>query len=191
MGSLSERDPNDPDLDYSPLRLSERAAKLGPFVSQRARSEALKSSLTSRPESLAPKVINEPVRRTRDLERRAALLGVAARIAAVAVAVAAVAMLFVIMKPAPRHSLASSTPSDTTGSTPQSNQEGVDSKPPVAQEESQQLLRRFLQWREKANIDRNTSTAERKALWGSRSAELNEWDRDRRQAVKRLGSSSE
>ena len=172
MRSFSEQDsidPDDPELDYSSLRLSERAAKLAPSVSQRARSEPLKSSLTSRPASLSPKAINEPVRRTRDPEQRAALLGVAARVAAVAVVVAAVALLFVIMKPTPRNSLASSTPSDTTGSTPQSSQEGVESKPtlahlkaPVAslpgqpaavQEQSQQLLQRFLQWREEAKTN--------------------------------------
>ena len=44
MSSFSEQDPLDPDdpvLDYRPLRLSERAAKLGPSLSQEARSEVL------------------------------------------------------------------------------------------------------------------------------------------------------
>jgi hypothetical protein len=124
----------------------------------------------SRPASLAPKAINEPARRTRDLNRRAALLSVAARVAAVAGVVAVVALLFVIMKPASRQSVASSTPSDITGSTttapPQSNQGDAGSKPALAEfkallasppsqpanhEQSPQLLQRFLQWREKAN----------------------------------------
>jgi hypothetical protein len=104
------------------------------------------------------------------LHRRAALLSVAARVAAVAGVVAVVALLFVIMKPASRQSIAGSTPSDITGSTStaplQSSQGDVGSKPalaefeallasppsqPATHEESQQLFQRFLQWREKAN----------------------------------------
>ena len=159
-------DPDDPELDYTPLRLSERAAKLGPSVSQGARSEPIKSSPMSRPALLAPKAINEPARRTRDLDRRAALSSVAARVAAVAGVVAVLALLFVITKPASRQSLASSTPSDTTGSTPQSDRGDVKSKPalaelkapfasppsqPATHEQSQQLLQQFLQWRKKAD----------------------------------------
>ena len=173
MSSFSEQDPLDPDdpkLDYTPLRLSERAAKLGPSVSQGARSEPSRSSSMSRPASLAPTAIDEPARRTRDLNRRAALVSVATRVAAVAGVVAVVVLLFVIMKPASRQSVASSTPSDITGSTniapPQSNQGDVGSKPalaefkallasppsqPATREQSPQLLQRFLQWREKAN----------------------------------------
>ena len=168
MSRFSEQDPLDPDdpeLDYTPLRPSERLAKLAPSVSQGARSEPVRSSSISRPASLDPKAINEPARRTRDLNRRAALLSVAARVAAVAGVVAVVALLFVIMKPASRQSVASSTPSDITGSTPPPNQGDVESKPalaefnallasppsqPATHEESQQLLQRFLQWREKA-----------------------------------------
>jgi hypothetical protein len=121
----------------------------------------------SRPASPAPKAINEPARRTRDLNRRAALLSVAVRVAAVAGIVAVVVLLFVIMKPASRQSVASSTPSDITGSTttvpPQSNQGDVGSKPALAEFKAllasphsqpathDQLLQRFLQWREKAN----------------------------------------
>jgi hypothetical protein len=169
MSRFSEQDPLDPDdpeLDYTPLRLSERLAKLGPSVSQGATSEPIRSSSISRPASLDPKAINEP--RTRDLNRRAALLSVAARVAAVAGVVAVVVLLYVIMKPASRQSVASSTPSDITGSTstapPQSGQGDVGSKPalaefkallasppsqPATHEESQQFLQRFLQWREK------------------------------------------
>jgi hypothetical protein len=160
MSSFSEQDsidPEDPKLDYTPLRLRERAAKLGPLVSQAASSEPIRSSF---PASVVPKAINEPARRMRDLDR-AALLSVAARVGAVAAAVAVVALLFVIMKPASRQSVASSSPSDITGSTPPSNQADVDSKPalaelkalpspPATDEQSQQLLQRFLQWREKA-----------------------------------------
>ena len=169
MSSFSGRDsidPDNPELGYTPLPLSERAAKLGPSVSQGARSEPIRSSAMPRPALLAPKAIDEPARRTRDLDRRAALLGVVARIAAVVGVVAVAALLFVVMKPASRQSVASPTPSETTGSTPQSNQGDVESKPSLAQlkasgalppnepathEQSQQLLQRFLQWREKAN----------------------------------------
>ena len=163
-------DPDDPELDYRPLRLSERAAKLGPSVSQGARSEPIRSSPISRPASLDPKATNERARHTRDLDRRAALLSVAARVAAVAGVVAVVALLFVIMKPASRQSVAGSTPSDMTGSTstapPQSSQADVEWKPalaefkallasppsqPATHEQSQQLLQNFLQWRKKAS----------------------------------------
>ena len=163
-------DPDDPELDYTPLRLSERAAKLGPLVSQGARSEPIRASSISRPASLDPKTINEPARHTPDLGRRAARLSVAARVAAVASVVAVVALLFVIIKPTSRQSVAGSTPSDITGSTstapPQSSQGDVELKPALAEfkalltsppsqlaahEQSQQFLQRFLQWREKAS----------------------------------------
>ena len=131
-------DPDDPELNYKPLRLSERAAKLGP--SGRAagsKSEPMRSSPTSRPVSLDPKATNERARHTRDLDRRAALLSVAARVVAVAGVVAVVALLFVIMKPASRQSVAGSTPSDMTGSTstapPQSSQADVEWKPALAE----------------------------------------------------------
>ena len=173
MSSFTEQvplDPDDPELDYRPLRLSERAAKLGPSVSQGARSEPIRSSPISRPASLDPKATNERARHTRDLDRRAALLSVAARVAAVAGVVAVVALLFVIMKPASRQSVAGSTPSDMTASTstapPQSSQADVEWKPalaefkallasppsqPATHEQSQQLLQNFLQWRKKAS----------------------------------------
>ena len=173
MSSFTEQvplDPDDPELDYTLLRLSERAAKLGPSVSQGARSEPIRSSPTSRPASLDLKATNERARHTRDLDRRAALLSVAARVAAVAGVVAVVALLFVIMKPASRQSVAGSTPSDMTGSTstapPQSSQADVEWKPalaefkallasppsqPATHEQSQQLLQNFLQWRKKAS----------------------------------------
>jgi hypothetical protein len=139
MSKFSEHDPLDPDdpeLDYTPLRLSERAAKLGLSVSQGARSEPIRSSPISRPASLDAKAIHEPARRARDLDRRATLFSVAARVAAVAAVVAVVALLFVITKPASRQSVAGSTPSDITGSTItaplQSSQGEVESKPALA-----------------------------------------------------------
>jgi hypothetical protein len=91
---------------------------------------------------------------------------------------AAVALLVVIMTPASRQSIASPTPSETTGSTPQPNQGDVKSKPtlaeapiasptsqPAAHERSQQLLERFLNWREKANT---TEAFERFSKWGEK-----------------------
>jgi len=120
MSSFSAQDPIDPDdseLDYTPLPLRERLAKLGPSVSQGARSEPIRSPPIPRPAPPDPKAITEPARHPRDLDRRAALSSVAARVAAVAGVVAVVALLFVIMKPAPRQSVAASTPSDITGST--------------------------------------------------------------------------
>jgi len=167
MSSLSEQDSIDPDnpkLDYTPYRLSERAAKLGLLVSQAASSEPIRSPPMLRPALLAPKPIDEPARRTRDLERRAALFTVAVRIAAVTGVVAVAALLVVIMKPASRQSVASPIPFEITGSTPQSNHENAESMPALAEfkapitsrhsepdEQSQQLLQRFLQWREKSN----------------------------------------
>jgi hypothetical protein len=172
MSSFSEQDPIDPDdpeLDYTPLRLRERAAKLGLSVSQGARPEPIRSPI-SRPVSLEPEAINELARRTRDLDQRAALFSVAARIAAVAGVVAVMALLFVIMKPASRQSVADSTPSEVTGSTstapPPSSEADVESKPaeskpalaefkallasppgqPATHEQSQRVLQQFLQW---------------------------------------------
>jgi hypothetical protein len=90
--------------------------------------------------------------------------------------VAIVALLFLVMKPASRQSVASSSPSDTTGSTPQPNQGDVKSNPalaevkalpvsspsqPIIHEQSQQLLQRFLQWRKKAeNTEASASSAQ-------------------------------
>jgi hypothetical protein len=150
MSSFSEQDPlnpNDPEF-YAPLRLRERAAKLGLSLSRAARSEPIGSSPISLPASLdiqpknevsdalwkplAPEVINEPARLAR--ERRTAQLGVAAAAAGV---VTVVVLLFVIMKPAPRQSDAGSTSSEITGSTstalPQSFQADVGSKPALAE----------------------------------------------------------
>src|SRR5262249_44291418 len=134
--------------------------KLGPLVSQGA-SEPVKPPPILRP-VLVPKAIDEPARRTRNLDRRTALFSVAA---AVAGAVAVATLLFGTMKPASRQSVASPTPSETTGSIPQLDQGDVKPQPtlaklkvtlppsqPATHEESQQLLQRFLQWREKANM---------------------------------------
>ena len=173
MGSFSEQDPNDPEF-YAPLRLRERAAKLGPSLSQEARSESIGSSPISPPASrdnalwkpLDPQVINEPARRA--WERRTAQLSIAAAAAGVATVVV---LLFVLMMPASRQSNTGSTSSEITGSMrtalPQSGQADDGSKPalaefrgilatapasqPATQEQPQQLLQQFLQWRQKNN----------------------------------------
>ena len=156
----SEQDSIDPDnlkRDYMPL--SERAAKLGPLVSQKAMPEPASPILI--PALLAPEVIDQPARRTRDLDGRAALLSVATAVAGI---VAVATLLFVTTKPASRPSVATSIPSEITGSVPQTAQGDVESKPAPAElkapatsppiqpeEQSKQLLQRFLQWREKAD----------------------------------------
>ena len=167
MSSFSEQDSIDPDnpkLDYTPLRLSERAAKLGPLLSQGGRSETIASSLLSHPASLAPQAIGEPARRTHEFNRQGGPLSLAVRVTAVAGAVELIALLFV--KSASHQSAADSALSEITGSTsiipPQFHQGDVESKPaltelkappsqPATYEESPQLLQRFLQWREKAD----------------------------------------
>src|SRR5258708_13953417 len=104
MSSFSEQDPLDPDdpeLDYTPLRLSEKAAKLGLSASQAARSEPIRSSPISRPASLDPKAINEPARHTRDLDQQAALFSVAARFASVAALVAGPAVPVALLRSSP------------------------------------------------------------------------------------------
>lgn len=149
MSSFSEQDSIDPDnpiLDYTPLRLSERAAKLGPLVSQGARSEPIWTSPKLLPALVAPKAIDKPPRSPRDLDQRAALFSVATAVAGVA---AMAALLFVTMKPGSRQAV-TPTPSETTGSLPESKT-AVTSLPNQTDEESQQLLQRFLQWRRKAN----------------------------------------
>ena len=164
MSSFNEQDSIDPDnpkLHYAPLRLSERAAKLGAFVSQGARSDPIRSSPMLLPALLAPEVIDEPAQRTRELDWRAALLSVAAAVASI---VAVAMLLFMTMKPASRQSVDSPTPSEITGSTSHSNQGGAEApapewtapptlppRQPANDEQSQQLLQRFLQWHEKAN----------------------------------------
>jgi hypothetical protein len=159
MTGFSEQDSIDPDnpkRDY--MTLSERAAKLGPLVSQGAMPEPTSSILS--PALLAPNAIDQPARRTRGLDRRAALLSVATAVAAI---VAVATLVFATTKPASRQSVATSIPSEITGSVPQTTQGDVESKPAPAElkapntlpasqldEQSQQLLQRFLQWREKA-----------------------------------------
>ena len=110
-------------------------------------------------------MINEPARTGWD--RLTAQLSVAAAVAGV---VTVAVLLFLLMKPAPPQSVAGSRSSDITGSMSTALAEpgpgDVGSKPaleefkallasppsqPATQEQSQQLLQSFLQWRKKAN----------------------------------------
>jgi len=170
MGSASEQgplNPNDPEF-YAPPGFGERS-KSRSSLSQGARSEPIRSPI-SLPVSLDPEVLHKPAGLARE-DRRSALFSFAARFAAAAVVVTVVALLYVIMTPASRQSDPVSTSSDITGSMraalPQSSQGDDGSKPalaefrailasapasqPATHEQSQQLLERFLQWREKAN----------------------------------------
>jgi hypothetical protein len=168
-------DPDDPELDYSPLSLSERASKLAPSASQAARSERIKVVPLSRSTSLGPRAINESARRTRDSGLRTPLLSVAARVASVTGPIAIVVLLFFVMKPAPRQSVSSSTPFDTTGSTPLSNLGNVEPKPalaeskalpeslptePATDEQSQQLLQRFLQFSSTSSLQSSSTPSD-------------------------------
>lgn len=103
--------------------------------------------------------------------RRTTSFGVAGRFAAAAAFVATVVLLFIFVLPASRQSEASSPPSEISGSiqnaSPQVTQAESGAKPalsefqnllasapdskPARQEQSPELLQRFLQWAQKAN----------------------------------------
>ena len=118
MSSLSEQDhlnPNDPTY-YAPRWLRERSEPRSPS-SQESRSEPIRSvvsppvSLDSQLEKavsgalwhpLNPEVIHEPAELARELDRRAAVMTMAARFAAAIGIAAVVALFFVIMMPASR-----------------------------------------------------------------------------------------
>jgi hypothetical protein len=125
MSSLSEQDhlnPNDPSY-YAPRWLRERSEPRSPS-SQESRSEPIRSvvsppvSLDTQLEKavsgalwhpLDPEVIHEPAELARELDRRAAVMTMAARFAVAIGISAVVALLFVIMMPASRQPDAGST----------------------------------------------------------------------------------
>jgi hypothetical protein len=118
MSSLSEQDhlnPNDPTY-YAPRWLRERSEPRSPS-SQESRSEPIRSvvsppvSLDTQLEKavagalwhpLNPEVIHEPAELARELDRRAAVMTMAARFAVAIGISAVVALFFVIMMPASR-----------------------------------------------------------------------------------------
>lgn len=175
MSSPSEPNPNDLEY-YAPRRLRERAKSVS--LSQEARSDPASKSPISHPSSLDIQLQNPvyvrrpPAREVMYEPARASLLGLAGRIAAVVAFAAVVALLFgFILVPASRQSDAGSLSSESTGSigtalaqsSRQENgsksalaefQAGLASAPtsqPATDEQPQQLLQQFLQWRNKAN----------------------------------------
>lgn len=125
MSSLSEQDhlnPNDPTY-YAPRWLRERSEPRSPS-SQESRSDPIRSvvsppvSLDSQLEKavsgalwhpLDPEVIREPAELARELDRRAAVMTMAARFAVAIGISAVVALFFVVMMPASRQPDAGST----------------------------------------------------------------------------------
>jgi hypothetical protein len=181
MNSPSDHpDPN--DLAYYAPRALREKAKSEPLpqesrsepdrspVSQRPSLDVpLKRPMYLRPPPV-PEVMYEKTGMEREL-RRLALFGVAGRFAAVVALVTIVALLFVFMLPVLRQSEASSTAPETTGSIqtapPQAGQTESGSKSalsefagllappdskPASHEQSPELLQRFLQWRQKTNV---------------------------------------
>jgi hypothetical protein len=125
MSSLSEQDhlnPNDPTY-YAPRWLRDRSEQRAP-ASQEPRSEPIRS-VVSPPVSLDiqlekavsgalwhplnPEVIHEPAELARELDRRAAVMTMAARFAAAIGVSAVVALFLVVMMPGSRQPDASST----------------------------------------------------------------------------------
>jgi len=171
MSSMSEQDhlnPRDP-LYYAPRSLRERSATRGtslekPFsaVSFDSQLESAVSDALRHP--LDPEVMNDP-----DRESKKALWTVAARFAAAIGVAALVALFFVVAVPGSRQN--ESEPSSALASFAQSIRDALPqsgeasqkpainefqsllaaspaSVPPASEQESQ-LLRQFMQWREK------------------------------------------
>jgi hypothetical protein len=180
LSEQNHLDPNDPAY-YAPRRLREKSrspsllsheARSEPFKAPLSSSAALDIKLgnvvsgASR-HSFTPSIFQEPVGFAHEA-RRAALFGVGALFVVGALAV--VALFFFVMAPGSRQSEAASTPSETTGSIrtalPEArHEEGpkpalaefqaiIAPTPPgqnAAHDQSEQLLQRFLQWRQKPN----------------------------------------
>jgi hypothetical protein len=172
MSSVSEQDhlnPRDP-LYYAPRSLRERSATRGaspeaPFSSAVTFDSQLESAVSDAlRHPLDPELMHEP-----DRESKKALWTIAARFAAAIGVAALVALFFVVAVPGSRQSDSeqSSTfsnvtqsiknalsPSGETGQKPAINefQALLASTPPSAPAESEQdnqLLKQFMQWREK------------------------------------------
>jgi hypothetical protein len=171
MSSVSEQEhlnPRDP-LYYAPRSLRERSATRGaspeaPFspASFDSQLESAVSDALRHP--LDPELMHEP-----DRESKKALWTVAARFAAAIGVAALVALFFVVAVPGSRQSDSeqSSTlsnmsqsiksalsPSGETGQKPAINEfqallASTPPSPPAASEQDNQLLKQFMQWREK------------------------------------------
>ena len=143
----------------------------------------LKNAAVTVRNPLPTEMVREPLRFARETDQRASRFGLAARLAVAAgvVAVAAVvALVYLLMAPGSRQPdtepTASSAPSEITGSAktdlPPTGQADLASKPalaqfkallatapasqPAPQEDSKQLLQRFMQWREKDNSNESS-----------------------------------
>ena len=176
MSSMSEPDPNDPNdvMYYAPRELRERAKSRAqpvrpPIPQPPSLDVRLKTPVYMR-RPLAPEVIHESAGPEHE-QRRAALFGVAGRVAAVAAFVTVVALFFILVSPALRQSDASSTSPEITGSirtpSPQSSHDESGSKSALAEfqgvlasapvgkaaapEQSPEMLQQFLRWRQKTN----------------------------------------
>jgi hypothetical protein len=168
------RERSEPRSSSSPEAISEAArapvAPPGPLDTQ---LESAVSGALWHP--LDPEVIHEPAELARELDRRAALMSVATRFAAAIGVSAVVALFFVIMVPASRQSDAGGTTSGVSTQAasvppakvapPQSGPREDGSKSalaefqtllasaqasqPATHEQSEQLLKQFLQWGQK------------------------------------------
>jgi hypothetical protein len=177
QGPLS---PNDPEY-YAPARVREkRSLSQGAGLDPISSPISLPASLDARPNNAPsdalrrpryPEVVHEPAGLGRELDWRGELFGLAARFALAAGVVTVVALLFFIFVPTSHQSDTASTSAEITGSAraaaPASDQADLASKPalaqfrallatapvsqPATQEQSQQLLQGFMQWRQKAN----------------------------------------
>jgi hypothetical protein len=180
LSKQNHLDPNDPAY-YAPRRLRERARSPSPLSQEAksevfnvplSASAPLDIKLGSEVpsvsrHSLTPSMFQEPVGLGHEA-RRAAMFGVGALLVVGALAI--VALFFFIMAPGSRQSEAASTPSEQTGSVrtalPELRQE-EGSKPALAEfkaiiapippaqnttvDQSEQLLQRFMEWRQKPN----------------------------------------
>ena len=178
QGPLS---PNDPEYYAPARVRERRSLPQGPGLDPISPPMSLPAALDTQPNKappdalrrrpIYPEIVGEPAGFTRELDWRGELFGLAARFALAAGVVTVVALLFFIFVPASHQSDAAPTSSENTGSTkaaaPASDQADLASKPalaqfrallatapvsqPATQEQSQQLLQGFMQWRQKAN----------------------------------------
>jgi len=180
------RDPNNPNNPeyYAPARVRERLAQ-GARLEPISRPISLPTSLDMPLKSTAPDTLRrplypqvpEPAPLAHESDWRGELFSLAARFALAAGVVTVVALLFFILMPGSRQSDTASTASAATGSVkaavPPSSQADLASKPelaqferallgtaavsvPATQDQSQQLLQRFMVWRKK---DDSTGTS--------------------------------
>jgi hypothetical protein len=178
QGPLS---PNDPEYYAPARVRERRSLSPGAALDPISPPISLPASIDAQPNAPSdvlrrpryPEVVREPAGFERELDWRGELFGLAARFALAAGVVTVVALLFFILVPTSHQSDSASTSSEVTGSTraapppASSDQADLASKPalaqfrallatapvsqPATQEQSQQLLQGFMQWRQKTN----------------------------------------